>query len=54
MILSTFYQHIDEGAKRRGISLEDAARSCISWGITGLDVISNGTMSEHTLSLIHI
>ena len=48
MILSTFYQHIEEGAKRRGLSLEDAARACISWGITGLDVISGGTVSEQT------
>jgi len=52
MILSTFYQHIEEGAKRREISLEEAARSCISWGITGLDVICNGSLSEHTSEVV--
>ena len=40
MELSVFFNHVVVAAEQCGLSLEDTAQKCLSWGITGLEIMN--------------
>ena len=40
MELSVFFNHVVVAAEQSGLSLEDTAQKCLSWGITGLEIMN--------------
>ena len=40
MKLSVFFNHVVVAAEQSGLSLEDTAQKCLSWGITGLEIMN--------------